>query len=1096
MGKRQEVRSGARAMFLAGAAIASFGASIAAAPAWAQAARQYSVPAGDAGDAVQAIAQQSGLQVIAPAADLAGVRTNAIKGNFTAVEALRRMFAGTGLEVVQTAGGAVMIRRAAAAPAAQTAGAEQEAPAASEDVVVTGSRILRPGFDTLQAATSTDAEEIERRSYTNVLEALQDTPGFAPAASSQIGTSQGTLGIAQSFANFFGLGSQRTLSLVNGRRFVSSNTVSGSGGSTSPGSQVDLNLIPVGLVERVETVAIGGAPVYGSDAIAGTVNVILKEKYEGFQLTGQASISDRGDAANQMVRALVGKNFAGGRGNIVLGAEYVRQEGMLLGRRFPFRFLTSSGNTNPNDGISALMVVNDLRYAPLTDGGLPYTASVPMAATYIRDAAGNPLQFGTNGDLVPFRLGAPFFGSSTQGIPIFTDGGDGMNPAKFTSLLSPNERYLFNLNANFDVTEGINFFVEGSYAHTSGTKLSDLFQFAAPGILGGPAISISVNNPFLTPQARSILAANGITTSFRLNRNFNDIVDRFPARTEFDVYRIVAGVKGEFKLGGENWNWDASYNYGHSRNRSEFNSINLTRLQNAINATSTTTCAVGGSCVPINIFGEGAASDAAVNYVLDRGVGISKNSMGVFSANMGGTLPFGIGAPIAISIGYEHRREEGSFDGDAILNGGLTLLNGAIAYPDAPKGSFNTDEIYGEAIVPLISESMNVPLVKSLQAEGSIRYVDHSVSGGEVTWSGGARLQTRFLDGLTLRGVYTRAIRNPSLVELFLNTTPVARGGNDVCAASRVGAGPNPTVRLANCTAALTAVGGPAPGQFLATTNGASPFGQIGGNRELENEKARSWSLGLVYQPPSIRNLRLSIDYSHIRLANAISRFDLNTAQAACYDSPNFPNETACQAFRRLNAAEAAAQSAATGRQRIAGDIADGYQETYYNSALLDFAGIIGEINYAFAVPNLAGTEPGQLRLGLKAFYIDYFRNQASGGSPVIEGAGTVGSPRWDVNGRIGYSFDPFDWDVQVLWSSKTVNSRTATIENTPINDYPSYTLVNMTLGAKVTENFSLQFTVRNLFDRAVPYPATVTRSFGVYDPIGRTFTTRAAVSF
>lgn len=1082
-------------MFLAGAAIASFGASIAATPVWAQAARQYSVPASDAGDAVQAVAQQSGLQVIAPAADLAGVRTNAIRGSFSAVEALRRMFAGTGLEVVQTAGGAVMVRRAAVAPAAQTAAPDQETPAASEEVVVTGSRILRPGFDTLQAATSTDSEEIERRSYTNVLEALQDTPGFAPAASSQIGTSQGTLGIAQSFANFFGLGSQRTLSLVNGRRFVSSNTVSGSGGSTSPGSQVDLNLIPVGLIERVETVAIGGAPVYGSDAIAGTVNVILKEKYEGFQLTGQASISDRGDAANQMVRALVGKNFAGGRGNIVLGAEYVRQEGMVLGRRFPFRYLMPSGNEIPGDGISSQLVVGDLRYAPLTDGGLPYRSGYPMPGSYIVDGAGNPLQFGSNGDLIPFRLGAPFYGSSISGIPVFTDGGDGMNPAKHTSLLSPNERYLFNLNANFDVTDNLNFFVEGSYAHTSGTKLSDLFQFAAPGILGGPALSISVNNPFLSQQARSILAANGITTSFRLNRNFNDIVDRFPANTSFDVFRIVAGLKGDFKLGSESWNWDVSYNYGKSRNRTEFNSINLTRLQNALNATSTTTCAVGGNCVPINIFGEGAASDAAVNYVLDRGVGISKNSMEVFSANLSGNLPFGIAGPISVGIGYEHRREAGSFEGDAILNGGLTLLGGAIAYPDAPEGSFNTDELYGEAIVPLINDGMNLPFIKALQAEGAIRYVDHSVSGGDITWSGGARMQTR-LDGLTLRGVYTRAIRNPSLVELFLNTTPVARAAFDVCAPSRIGTGPNPSVRRANCTAALAAAGVTTSASFGPTTNGASPFGQILGNSTLDNEKARSWSVGLVYQPPAIRNLRLSLDYSRIRLANAISRFDLVTAQAACYDSPNFPNEIACQSFRRLNAAEAAAQSAATGRQRVAGDLADGYKETYYNSARLDFAGIIGEINYAFAVPNLAGTEPGQLRLGLKAFYIDYFRTQASVGGSVIEGQGTVGSPRWDVNGRIGYAFDPFDWDVQVLWSSKTVGSRTLTYENTPVNDYPSYTLVNTTFSAKVTDNFSLQFTVRNLFDRQVPYSATVTRSFGAYDPIGRTFTARAAVSF
>src|SRR3546814_272611 len=228
----------------------------------------------------------------------------------------------------------------------------------------------------------------------------QDTPCFGPAANSQVGAAQANLGIAQSYSNFRGLGSQRTLPLVNGRRFVSSNTVSGSSAATSPGSQVDLNLIPVGLIERVETIAIGGAPVYGSDAIAGTVNLILKEDYEGLELTGQASLSDRGDAANQAVRALFGRNFAGGRGNIVLAAEYVRQEGMRLSDRFKFRYLTPSGNTDRTDGIPGQMVVDDLRYAALTEGGLPYLAGdiAPGTNSYIRDAAGRPLQFGAGGD--------------------------------------------------------------------------------------------------------------------------------------------------------------------------------------------------------------------------------------------------------------------------------------------------------------------------------------------------------------------------------------------------------------------------------------------------------------------------------------------------------------------------------------------------------------------------------------------------------------------------------------------------------------------------------------------------------------------------
>ena len=185
-------------MLLTGAAIASLSAGAAHA-----AGRHFDLPAGDAAQTVQSLAQDTGLQVLAPSADLRGVRTNAVNGDYSPIEALRKMLAGTPLEVLQNPNGVVTVRRATAVGQADTS---EPAPP-PEDVIVTGSRIARPGFDTLEAATSTDAAEIARRGYNNVLDALQATPGFGPAANSPLGTSQGNLGIAQSYANFFGLGS-------------------------------------------------------------------------------------------------------------------------------------------------------------------------------------------------------------------------------------------------------------------------------------------------------------------------------------------------------------------------------------------------------------------------------------------------------------------------------------------------------------------------------------------------------------------------------------------------------------------------------------------------------------------------------------------------------------------------------------------------------------------------------------------------------------------------------------------------------------------------------------------------------------------------
>lgn len=1085
-----------RALWLASAAVAI---AMAATPAMAQATRSYDIPAQPASEGLRALARDSGLQIMAPAEDVRGIRTNPVQGAHTPMDALRAMVAGTGLEIVQTGENTVAVRRAAPGAVAASSGEE-----VIEEVVVTGSRIARAGFDTLQAATVVGSEQIERRGYTNVLEALQDTPGFGTPGNGPMQTSQGNVSVAQSFANFFGLGSQRTLTLVNGRRYVSANSVSGSSGVGAPGSQVDLNLIPAGLVKQVETVAIGGAPVYGSDAIAGTVNIILKDDFEGVQTSLQYGVSDRGDAQSWNYRLLAGTNFADDRGNVVVSAEYSDQEGMLLSERMPFHYLISSGNTNRTDGIPSQKIVEDMRYSPLTEGGLPFRSGFPMPSTYIT-SGGQPLMFGPNGELVPFVLGT--VAQASGGIPVISSGGDGLNPAEHTSLLSPTERYLLNFIGHFDVTENVRIIGEASYSKSTGEKLSDLYQFAAPGILGGPTLNFSINNPFLSTQARNILAANGVTNTFRMNRNLNDIADRQPGTTELEVYRFVVGLEGEFGVGDENWSWDVSYNYGRSRNTSGFNMINQTRFLRAVDAVGTTAspvCAVNAdaiatnddaACVPINLFGVGAASDAAVAYVVERGEAISRNTQSVLNANLSGRLPFGLADRIAFNVGAERRTETGWFYPDDVMKAGITLLGGANAFAGV-EGEYTTKEVYGEAVVPLINDDMGVPLIKSAQFEGAARYVDHSLTGGATTWSAGGRVAPRlpgFGDGLVLRGVYTHSIRSPAITELFLGSVGIAGNTQDVCGSNRYNIGPNPAVRAANCAAALAAVGAPPPSAFNPTTVAVSAFGTRSGNPNLENESANSWSVGFVYQPPAIPGLSVAIDYSSIKLKDAISNLTLPQLESACYDSSNFPNESACTAFRRLTAAEAAAQP---GAARVAGDIADGYSTGFFNTASRHFAGAIAAVQYGFDLSSVAPSLQGAARLGLKASWIDKDNRVALPGSPMTKAAGTTGVPRWTLSGNVGYSWEKFDIDTQIQWTDDTVGDRLATIEDTPINHFPSYTRVDLTVGYEITENLRAQLAVRNLFDKDMPYEAEVFRLFSPYDPIGRSYLLKLTASF
>lgn len=527
---------------------------------------------------------------------------------------------------------------------AQDADADEEV----EEVVVTGSRIKRTGFDTVNPATVVDSEFLELRSFGNVAQALNELPSFGIPGASENGGQAGQ-NVGQNFVNAFGLGSQRTLTLINGRRTVSQSSVSVTNvGGAGAGIQVDLNTIPTALIDRVETVYTGGAPIYGSDAIAGTVNVILKDDFEGLNVDLEYGISDENDAENYRYRTLVGGNFADGRGNVVVSLEYARQDGLISSAR-PFLargagFVNNPENVDPGDGIAdtlfatdtngvfqvlesgvPIVGINSFTGNPITshqlgrpfqvrqgevlpgdiNDGLLYSGGRTPGS--VEDGGGRgigvPLIFGLSGGLVDAAVAnigvrntdvsgrnSIFFGQGSNAV--FNPYVLGTNEAN--TLVSPLERYTFTQLSHFDLTDNIRWFSEAAYSRSESTdeinQPSWSTTFFGPGANGSLAVNIR-DNPFVTDEIRDTLELNGAYDPtnpedqfFAITRSNTDIQEGNRNSRSQDSFRFVTGFEGDFEALGRSWNWDLSYSYGETNAVTSNANINGVRYGLAVDA--------------------------------------------------------------------------------------------------------------------------------------------------------------------------------------------------------------------------------------------------------------------------------------------------------------------------------------------------------------------------------------------------------------------------------------------------------------------------------------------------------------------------------
>jgi outer membrane receptor protein involved in Fe transport len=1030
-----------------------------------------------------------------------------------------------------------------AAADAATAGEEREV------ITVTGSRIRRPTLESAVPITSISATELTQRGEISLGDALNDLPAlrstFSQANST---TSIGTAGL--SLLDLRGLGTTRTLVLVNGRRHV----------TAQPGNyNVDVNTIPVDLLERTDIVTGGNSAIYGSDAVAGVVNFVLRRDYEGVKLRAQGGVSTYGDRGNQFVSVVAGKNFLDDRVNVTIHGEYSNSEEVFYSdRRYlgalsgPSGFYTTQITTAPNrnfDGIpNAEFWDNDggetpgIMFGNISTGGYVLTACPAATATNsLRRSLACTGQTTPTGGLIPSNYAFLPDGTLARDVPFFDNrpigggvfGGRSATGLEDAMLLPGLERFVGNLFVNAEISPAVQPFLEAKFVRVNATQQSTQPTFVA----GTLSSTFSINNPFLTPEARQLLidlSPVGATT-FTMQRFNNDIGTRAEDHQR-DTYRIVGGVRGDLSDTG-NLRYEVALNYGRTETYYETGgNVNVARFNRASNAVlngaGQIVCAVNNdasttnddpACVPINLFGYGASSQAARDYVIH----VSKrdqtasqlNAVAFLSGDTTGIWEMQ-GGPMGFAIGAEYRREKATSVYDEDTQNGLTFLN-AFA-PFRPPAAV-IKELFAEVRFPLLRD---LPLAEELTVEGAARYSHYKGSTGGV-WAYNAGAIYSPFRGLRIRGGYARSVRAPNLNDQFATRAETFQNAfTDPCdqpggtnTTNNIAANPN---RPVNCAAAgipttitYTDNAGNTVTRPWTNIPGSGISGVNQGNADLTAETSNSLTIGAVFEPRFVPGLALTIDYYNIRVRNVISGLTGQAIINRCYDDPTGLDNEFCALIGRRSTADVVTNFTFNGQvnRRLDNRLQDNFARSGdgisfinqpFNFSALEREGVDFDASYR---RNILGDKTLSLR-GIVSYLIrseNFSYLTQPDRSDRIHG--TLGDPQWAASWNANLDLGKLDltyggtfvgkqsilaWETQFSHQGRGPTNPDAR----PFRWYPNQIVHNARFGLDATERFRFYAGVDNITNERPPYDLTGLEAGNPYSPLGRYFYAGAEVKF